>query len=110
MSAEALPPYWVLISVLFSTHPLEEQLAVMLHRVAFELHRTGAEAGAVDQDLAHGVVRNLKKHALLGTVGGPLFEAELETEKGKSQVRFLLTHQGLELLQQHEPTLPGLPN
>lgn len=91
-------PYWVLVSVLTSTVPLEQGLALALHRVALELHRTGGALGQVDHSLAHGQVKNLRREALLGTVGGPVFEAELETERGQGFVRFLLTRQGLELL------------
>ena len=95
-------PYWVLVSVLFSTHPLSESLALALHSVAFELYRAGGSSAQLDRDDAHGEVRNLKKDALLGTVGGPVFEAELETPRGKGLVRFLLTRQGLELQSQRQ--------
>lgn len=97
MSAEAHPS-WVLISVLFSSFPLEEPLALALHRVALELFRTDTSAAEVEQGLAHGVVRNARKEAAIGTLAGPVFEAELETERGKAEVRFLLTRQGLELM------------
>ena len=99
-------PYWVLISVLFSSVPLTSQLAMSLHQVAFELYKSGDGEGAVDQPMAHGVVRNTKRDALLGTSGGPMFEAELETERGKAEVRFLLTRQGLELMLQRAETAP----
>lgn len=89
-------PYWVLVSVLFSTHPLSEGLALALHQVASELYRSGEGSGLLDREDGHGRVLNLKRDALLGTIGGPLFEAELETPRGKGQVRFLLTRQGLE--------------
>lgn len=90
-------PYWQLLSVLFSSVPLEQALAMTLYDAAFELQRTGARSMKVAGDLATGTVTNLKKHALLGTIGGPTFEAELETARGKGQVRFLLTRSGLEL-------------
>ena len=70
-----------------------------LHQVAYELYRNRGSAGAVDVELAHGTVRNLKKDVLLGTIGGPAFEADLETERGAGLVRFLLTRQGLDLMQ-----------
>lgn len=98
MSAEATPS-WVLISVLFSTFPLEESLALALHRVAMDLYQRSASAGAIDHGLAHGVVRNSNKSAAVGTITGPIFEAELETERGKGEVRFILTRQGLDLLE-----------
>ena len=90
-------PYWVLISVLSSSFPLPEALALTLHHVAFDLLSRGASEGSLDQELAHGVVKNLKKEALVGTVGGPMFEARVETERGRGEVRFMLTRQGIEL-------------
>lgn len=98
MSAEVPPPYWVLLSVLFSSFPLDQGLALALHRVALDLYRARDSAGLIDHELAHGQVRNLNKDAAVGSTTGPVFEAELETERGKGQVRFILTRQGLELL------------
>ncbi len=91
-----LPPYWQLISVLFSTFPLSSALAMTLYEAAFELQRTDAGAKKVAGDLLSGTVRNLKQHAVIGTIAGPTFEAEVETAEGKGTVRFLLTRQGLE--------------
>lgn len=105
MATEA-PPAWVLISVLFSSFPLEEGLALALHRVALELYRHGKGAGEVECGLAHGVVRSANQDAAIGTLTGPVFEAELETERGQGEVRFLLTRQGLEalaVLAEHAP-------
>ena len=50
------------------------------------------------QVIVSGEVINLKKQAALGTFSGPVFEANLETERGKGVVRFLLTNQGIELM------------
>ena len=100
-------PYWVLISVLFSSFPLDQGLALALHRVALALYDAGESAGVIDHDLAHGTVKNLNSEAVLGTVTGPTFEAELETERGKGLVRFILTRQGLQLLaEQRGPSAP----
>ncbi len=96
--ADAATPYWVLISVLFSSVPLTPALAMTLHQAAYGLHLSDGSRSEIAGDTAHGWVRNLKKEALLGTIGGPVFEAEIETERGKGRVRFLLTRQGLELM------------
>jgi hypothetical protein len=101
--SEEAPPYWMLISVLFSSVPLQPPLAMALYQVAYELERTSAPEGEVSSGLAHGRVVNLRKEVLLGTIGGPSFEAELETDRGKAQVRFLLTRQGLRLRAEQEP-------
>ncbi len=88
-------PYWQLLSVLFSSFPLTPALAMTLYEAAFDLHTNDKTTTKVAGDVLSGTVRNLKKHAMLGTIGGPTFEAEVETDRGKGTVRFLLTSQGL---------------
>ncbi len=107
--AQAEPPYWVLISVLFSSQPMTSKLAMSLHQVAYELYRSDSSEAAIDGELVHGKVRNIRKDALIGTIGGPVFEAEVETERGSGQVRFLLTRHGLDLMQARE-TPPAMLN
>lgn len=98
MSAEVPPPSWLLISVLFSSFPMEESLALTLHQVAVDLYRRGDGVAVIDHGLAQGQVVNSRKDAAVGTITGPVFEAELETERGKGQVRFILTRQGLDAM------------
>jgi len=103
MAAEAPPPGWTLISVLFSTFPLEGALAATLHRAAVELYRRDQPAGPVAGDgssgnIVSGRVVNLRRSMSLGTLTGPAFEAELETARGSGKVRYLLTRQGLDLM------------
>jgi hypothetical protein len=93
--AEATPS-WLLISVLFSDVPLTGALATTLHHAAVELYRKGEGMTQIAGDLVHGRVVNLRKDMLLGTIGGPAFEAQLETARGPGKVRFLLTREGLE--------------
>ena len=111
MAAEAPPPGWTLISVLFSTFPLEGALAATLHQAAVELYRRDEGAGPVAGDTASGNivsgrVVNLKRSMSLGTLTGPAFEADLETVRGSGKVRYLLTRQGLELMGVAPPTRP----
>ena len=96
MSQPQPPPAWLLISVLFSSVPLTSALAALLYQAAFELHSEGRTVTPVSGDVVTGRVRSLGKDMLLGTIGGPAFEAELETERGAGKVRFLLTREGLE--------------
>lgn len=109
--AEQSPPYWVLISVLFSSQPLTPALAMTLHQAAYELYRRGDAVRPVAGDLLSGKVHNLRKDVQMGAITGPAFEAEIETERGSGVVRFLLTRQGLELLEQQpdEPPPPPRP-
>jgi hypothetical protein len=94
--AEQPPPYWLLISVLFSSLPLTPALAMTLHQAAYDLYRRDGAVQPVAGDALQGRVTNLRKDVLLGTIGGPAFEAQIETERGRGTVRFLLTRQGLD--------------
>jgi hypothetical protein len=101
---------WTLISVLFSTVPLEAGLAATLHQTALELYRTGRAMQQVAGDVLSGRVVNLKKTLQLGAISGPAFEATLETARGSGKVRYLLTSQGLELAGVPAERPRGLPN
>jgi len=97
------PPYWILLSILFSNVKLTPALAMTLHQAALDLYRSGAGARDVAGDIVSGRVRNLGKSMALGAITGPAFEADLETARGKGRVSFLLTRQGLELLGRQKP-------
>lgn len=103
------PPYWVLISVLFSSQPLSPALAMTLHQAAYALYRRGDAVQAITGDMVSGQVRNLRKEVQLGTFAGPAFEADIETERGAGQVRFLLTRTGLELMEDAPPPEEARP-
>ncbi len=90
------PPYWQLISVLFSSVQLTSELAMSLYQVAVELHRGGLSRGEVMLEQAQGQVRNLRRSFVLGAIAGPGFEADVETEQGTGRVRFLVTRRGLD--------------
>ncbi|AKF83693.1 hypothetical protein ACN47A_05545 [Myxococcus fulvus] len=99
-------PYWLLISVLFSSQPLTPSLAMTLHQTAYELHERGDAVKEVAGDMLSGKVHNLRKNVALGGIAGPAFEAEIETERGSGVVRFILTRQGLEMMRQQPATPP----
>ncbi|MCY1019832.1 hypothetical protein [Pyxidicoccus sp. MSG2] len=108
MSSDQAPPYWVLISVLFSSQPLSPALAMTLHQAAYELHQRGDGMKEVAGDMLSGRVINLRKDVALGGISGPAFEAEIDTERGSGVVRFVLTRQGLEMMKQ-QPAEPPRP-
>ncbi len=97
MAREALPPGSTLISVLFSTFPLDASVAATLHSAALDLYRRDQGFGPVAGDVISGRVVNLKRSFSLGAIAGPAFEAELDTARGSGKVRYLLTRQGLDL-------------
>ncbi|RYZ39207.1 MAG: hypothetical protein EOO71_20985 [Myxococcaceae bacterium] len=103
------PPYWHLISVLFSSQPLTPALAMTLHQAAYELYSRGEGSREVAGDLLSGRVTNLRKEMALGGISGPAFEAEIETERGAGSVRFMLTRQGLEMMKDPTPATPARP-
>jgi hypothetical protein len=88
-------PSWMLVAVLSSTVPLAEALVMRLYHAARTLHERQEGKSTLAGDLASGEVRRLGQDLLLGTIGGPGFEAELETPRGKGHVRFLLTREAL---------------
>lgn len=90
---------WTLISVLFSTIPLEPGLAATLHQTALELYRTDSPFQAVAGDVVSGRVVNLKKTLAIGAISGPAFEAKLDTARGSGTVQYLLTRQALAALE-----------
>ena len=104
---EQPPPTWLLISVLFSSVPLTASLAATLYQAAYDIYSHGGKARPVAGDVVSGRVRSLGKDMLLGTIGGPAFEAELETARGPGKVRFLLTRQGLEIMDEREHARPA---
>ena len=105
MASES-PPYWLLISVLFSSQPLSSALAMTLHQAAYELYLSGGGTQQVAGDYLTGQVENLRKDVVLGSISGPAFEAQIETERGAGVVRFVLTRQGLELMQEKKKEAP----
>ena len=76
------PPYWTLISVLFSTQPLTPSLAMTLHQTAYELYQRGDPVGQVAGDLISGKVHNLRKDVHLGGIFGPAFEMHTAAASG----------------------------
>ena len=88
--------HWLLIAVLQSSVPLEQAAALRLYRAALSLHATSASVEKIHGDLMTGEVRRLGKTMLIGTIGGPAFEADLDTPRGSGRVRFIVTPEGLE--------------
>lgn len=100
---------WRLIAVLQSTVALSPALSVRLYRAAVGLHRAEAEVEELrDEGGAVGVVRRLGRELLIGAIGGPGFEAELETPQGKGFVRFLVTREGVEHAEREDERMRAL--
>ena len=95
--------YWLLIAVLSSNVPLSPEVSQRLYQAAYRLYESGAGSETLQGDLLSGRVVRLERDMALGTVTGPAFLAEIATERGEGQVRFLLTRQGLRAAGAHVP-------
>lgn len=94
---------WRLIAVLQSTVSLPPALSLLLYQTAVKLHRADADAEELtDESVALGVVRRLRKELVIGTFGGPGYEAELETPRGNGFVRFIVTKEGIDYAEARE--------
>jgi len=91
-----------LVSILQSQKPLSQELVASLVEVAFALYQTGQAWGLVEGAYVQGKVFNKNREVLLGTLGGPLFEAKLQLPQGNNTVLFFLTRSGCALLQERE--------
>ena len=103
LSTVSHAPYWLLIAVLASTRPLGQALSMRLYHAALELHKSGKNVTKLSGDLATGEVRSLGRSLGMGSIGGPGFEAELETPEGHLGVKFLLTRQALDAEESPQP-------
>lgn len=87
---------WRLIAVLTSSVRLAPALSLKLYRSAVTLHRADGEVERWMGDDGAGEVRRLGRELLIGSISGPGFEANVETEAGNGFVRFIVTREGLE--------------
>lgn len=87
---------WRLIAVLTSTAALSPALALKLYETAVALHLGRKESEPIAGDEGVGTVRAVGRELLLGSIGGPGFEAELDTPAGKCRVSYIVTKEGLD--------------
>lgn len=79
-----------------------------LYYAGCDLYQRDQEAGEVAGDLLSGKLRRLQEHAVLGTFGGPSYEARIDTEHGAGVVRFLITREGLHWMERRMKRSPTL--
>jgi hypothetical protein len=101
---------WLLIAVLQSTVPLEQAVALRLYHAARTLHAESGSVQKIQGDLMTGQVRRLGKTMLIGAIGGPAFEAELDTPRGSGMVRFVLTPEGIQRHAEQGEPAPAMLN
>ena len=96
--------------MLGSSIQIQPSLAYWLYDAALELHGSGGGSAKLDGELAEGELRSLDQNVLLGCIGGPGFEATLDTPEGRAHVSFLVTHEGLEEHQRRTEVASQLVN
>lgn len=72
-----------------TTFRMTEESARVLMQAAFEMTQTGARERSIKGPLIEGKVTTENVHAALGTYGGVVFQAEVDTELGKGMVSFI---------------------
>lgn len=96
-------PYWLLISVLASTMRLSEEASLSLYDAACEMVAAKQEHAEIRSGAVTGTIQNLGKEAVVGTLSGLLFEADVIAAGTSGHVRFLVTRQGLAVREQGRP-------
>jgi len=97
-------PSWFLIAVLASTIPLSDDASISLYDAACEMLDARQEEALLRSAIVTGSIKNLGTDVVVGTLGGPLFEADVIAGGTSGQVRFLVTRQGLALREEKRPS------
>lgn len=100
-------PSWLLVAVLASSIRLSDDASLSLYDAACEMLEAKEEEAELRSPVVTGSIRNLGSDVVVGTLGGPLFEADVISEGTSGHVRFLVTRQGLAL--HEESRLPRQP-
>lgn len=91
------------VSVLFSSFPMEQDVAWALYDSACELLDAGGAEAKLHCGAVSGIIRGTS-HVNLGGLCGPGFEADVSTPRfPDGKVRFFVTHQGVELHTANSP-------
>lgn len=75
---------------MLSGMPLTGQISQALFDGAKKMWADGEEKLDVSTQEFEGRIRTQGKHSLLGSIGGVLFEANIETDLGSTNVRFIV--------------------
>ena len=97
---------WFLIAVLASDIRLSEEASLSLYDAACEMLEAKQERGELRSQPVTGSIRNLGSDVLVGSLAGPMFEADVITSGTSGHVRFLVTRQGLALREEKRHAQP----
>jgi hypothetical protein len=90
--------------LMFSGRGLTNEVRTFLYRTACEMHQKSTESLKVRTEHCEGIVRTNFSFAMMDTVGGTKFIADVETEAGQ-------THTGMSpFFQTRCPSVKGLVN
>ena len=76
--------------LMVSGMPFTDVVANVLLRTSREMLRRGAERCVIRADDVEGVVETRFHTAVLGSLAGVVFQAEIETDAGKTKTRFIV--------------------
>ena len=88
-------PTWLLVCILASTVRLSEAASLSLYDAACEMLGAKQEHAELRSNAVTGIIRDLDKSAVLGSLSGRVFEADVIADGTSGHVRFLVTRQGL---------------
>ena len=89
---------WVLACLMVSGVYLDESLRSTLKEAALTVLRDGKEKLSFKTDDGEGIVRKERDYMPFLGDGGPLFSADVETDRGKGKIVFILPERYLNLL------------
>ena len=70
--------------------PLTNDVRYAVLRAGYEMFATGSRRQAFKSESCEGIVATEGKWALLGSIGGVMVEATIESDNGKTSVQFLM--------------------
>ena len=87
---------WRIICVMFSGLPLTDDVRSALFRAACELYQKQQRETKLKTDDFEGAVQTAGERSSLGGFYGILFNAEIETNLGKTTVRYIVSEADIE--------------
>ena len=80
---------------------LTDEIRTLLYQVACEMFKKGTERESVKSPDCEAVIRTKFEFALIGSIGGTRFIADVETEAGKTHTDFIVHDRDLESAVEH---------
>ena len=82
--------------LMISGGSLTDEVRTLLYRAACEMHRKGQERKSVKSSDCEALVQTKFQFAMLGSIYGTKFTADVETQAGKTRVHYIVQSTDLE--------------